>query len=81
MRFVLWFVLAAVGIIVGAGYMLWLYQRMFFGETNPALSGLRDMDMRELFTLIPLVVLVFWKMPTTTRERMVSRTMEWLRRV
>jgi NADH-quinone oxidoreductase subunit M len=53
-------VLAAVGIIVGAGYMLWLYQRMFFGETNPTLSGLRDMDMRELFTLIPLVVLVFW---------------------
>jgi len=53
-------VLAASGIIIGAGYMLWLYQRVFFMETNAKVAGLQDMNMRELITLLPMVVLVFW---------------------
>ncbi len=53
-------VLASTGIIIGAGYMLWLYQRVFFLETNQKIIGLRDMDVRETITLIPMLLLVLW---------------------
>ncbi|HBH61188.1 MAG TPA: NADH-quinone oxidoreductase subunit M [Nitrospiraceae bacterium] len=58
-------VLAATGIILGAGYMLWLYQRIFFQEANPDYdtSGhhpVWDLGLREVITLIPLFVFVFW---------------------
>jgi NADH-quinone oxidoreductase subunit M len=53
-------VLAATGIIIGAGYMLWLYQRVFFMETNPKVAGLSDIDGREMLALLPMVLLVFW---------------------
>ncbi|MBI4822830.1 MAG: NADH-quinone oxidoreductase subunit M [Nitrospirae bacterium] len=52
-------VLAATGIIIGAGYMLWLYQRIFFMETNPKLTEHPDMNLREIITIVPLVALVF----------------------
>lgn len=53
-------VLAATGIIIGAGYMLWLYQRLFFIGVNEKVAGLPDMDMRETITLLPLIILIFW---------------------
>jgi NADH-quinone oxidoreductase subunit M len=53
-------VLAATGVIIGAGYMLWLYQRVFFMETNPKVSGISDIDVREIITLLPMVILIFW---------------------
>ena len=53
-------VLACTGIIIGAGYMLWLYQRVFFMETNIKVAGLTDMGVRETITLIPMLVLVLW---------------------
>jgi NADH-quinone oxidoreductase subunit M len=58
-------VLAATGIILGAGYMLRLYQDIFFGTGNPdyEASGhhpVRDLSIREVITLIPLIVLIFW---------------------
>jgi NADH-quinone oxidoreductase subunit M len=53
-------VLACTGIIIGAGYMLWLYQRIFFMDVNSKIIGLPDMDVRETITLIPLLLLVIW---------------------
>lgn len=53
-------VLGATGIIIGAGYMLWLYQKIFFMEVNKKVMGLSDMDIRETITLIPLIILVLW---------------------
>jgi NADH-quinone oxidoreductase subunit M len=53
-------VLAATGIIIGAGYMLWLYQRVFFMQTNQKVAGLRDVDAREMLTLVPMILLIFW---------------------
>lgn len=53
-------VLGATGIIIGAGYMLWLYQRIFFMDVNKKVAALPDMDTRETITLIPLLLLVFW---------------------
>jgi len=53
-------VIASLGIILGAGYMLWLYQRVAFGKiTNPHNEHLTDMNMREVAAALPLVVLVF----------------------
>jgi NADH-quinone oxidoreductase subunit M len=58
-------ILAATGIILGAGYMLWLYQRVFFQTPNPdyEASGqhpVRDLDLREVIVLVPLIVFIFW---------------------
>ncbi len=56
-----WAVLAATGIVLGAAYMLWLYQRTMFGKlTNPKNEGLKDLNAREIATLVPLVVFSFW---------------------
>jgi NADH-quinone oxidoreductase subunit M len=53
-------VIASLGIILGAGYMLWLYQRVAFGKiTNPHNEHLADMNMREVAAALPLVALVF----------------------
>src|SRR5437868_6347024 len=58
---VLWGVLATTGVILGAAYMLWLYQRVFFGPvTNPANEKLKDLDRRELWQFAPLIFLIFW---------------------
>jgi NADH-quinone oxidoreductase subunit M len=57
----LWTAVAATGIVLGAGYMLWLYQRVMFGKLeNPANQALKDLNLRELATLLPLVALAFW---------------------
>ncbi len=56
-----WAVFAATGIILGAAYMLWMYQRVFFGElSNEKNKDLKDLNLREQWTLIPLVILAFW---------------------
>jgi NADH-quinone oxidoreductase subunit M len=53
--------IAVVGIVLGAAYMLWLYQRVMFGKLdNPANQALPDLNMRELATFIPLIILAFW---------------------
>jgi NADH-quinone oxidoreductase subunit M len=52
---------AALGIILNAGYMLWLYQRMFFGNIeNPKNKNLTDMSGREWAYMTPLVILSLW---------------------
>ncbi|MDT7780098.1 MAG: NADH-quinone oxidoreductase subunit [Acidobacteriota bacterium] len=52
---------AALGIILNAGYMLWLYQRMFFGNIeNPKNEALKDLKGREWAYMIPLLVMSLW---------------------
>jgi NADH-quinone oxidoreductase subunit M len=52
---------AALGIILNAGYMLWLYQRMFFGNIeNPKNRNLPDLSGREWAYMVPLVLLSLW---------------------
>jgi len=53
-------VLAATGIIIGAGYMLWLYQRVFFLETKPKVTGHPDINMREILAVAPMMALSLW---------------------
>src|SRR5512136_19470 len=53
--------IAVLGIVLGAAYMLWLYQRVMFGKLeNPANKAMPDLNLRELATFVPLIVLVFW---------------------
>jgi NADH-quinone oxidoreductase subunit M len=60
-RSIVWAVFAAVGIVLGAAYLLWLYQRVFWGPLdNPANQNLPDVNRRELLTLVPLVILMVW---------------------
>jgi NADH-quinone oxidoreductase subunit M len=50
-------VLAATGVIWSACYLLWMYQRIFYGNvTNPANNSLRDLDARERVSLWPLAI-------------------------
>jgi len=57
----LWAAFAASGIILGAAYMLWLYQRTMFGEVeNPKNLKLTDLNGREIATLAPIIVMCFW---------------------
>ncbi|NOZ24696.1 MAG: NADH-quinone oxidoreductase subunit M [Nitrospirae bacterium] len=53
-------VLAATGIIIGAGYMLWLYQRVFFNGVNDNIARIEPMGFREALPLLVLSVFVFW---------------------
>jgi NADH-quinone oxidoreductase subunit M len=56
-----WSGVAALGIILNAGYMLWLYQRMFFGNVeNPKNESLKDLKRREWAYLLPLVLMSLW---------------------
>jgi NADH-quinone oxidoreductase subunit M len=53
--------IAVLGIVLGAAYMLWLYQRVMFGKIeNPLNQRLPDLNLRELVTFIPLIILAFW---------------------
>ncbi|HUJ80103.1 MAG TPA: NADH-quinone oxidoreductase subunit M [Nitrospiria bacterium] len=52
--------LAALGIILAAVYLLWMVQRVVWGEARPSLERLPDLSWREAVTLVPLVGLVFW---------------------
>ena len=62
-----WTVFAAIGVILSACYMLWLYQRVFFGETPEKVrEKVYDLRPREWAAAIPLVALMVW-MGTVTK--------------
>jgi NADH-quinone oxidoreductase subunit M len=58
---VLWAALGATGVILGAWYMLGMYQRIFHGDPveNEHTLHLTDVDWREIAILVPIVVLMF----------------------
>src|SRR5512146_447599 len=56
-----WAAWAVPGVVLAAAYLLWLYQRVFFGTvTNPKNEKLHDLTPREVATFVPLVVMAFW---------------------
>lgn len=58
---VLYGILAGTGVVWAAAYLLWFTKRFLFGEiTNKENELLSDLNLREIFVLIPMVVLVFW---------------------
>jgi NADH-quinone oxidoreductase subunit M len=73
-------VLAVFGVVLGAWYMLWLFQRVFFGplrepkveHDGEAEEPIQDLSSREIASLLPVVVLIFWigLQPSFFLERM-----------
>ena len=58
---VFWAAWGTLGIVLNAGYFLWLYQRMFFGTIdNPKNEKLPDLSGREWLYMTPLVIMSLW---------------------
>jgi NADH-quinone oxidoreductase subunit M len=56
-----WAAWAVPGVILAAAYLLWLYQRVFFGAvTNPKNEKLHDLTPREIATFVPLIIMALW---------------------
>jgi NADH-quinone oxidoreductase subunit M len=55
-----WAFWCAVGIALGAAYLIWLYQRTMLGEVSEKNSRLPDLSLREIAVFAPLIVCVFW---------------------
>jgi NADH-quinone oxidoreductase subunit M len=56
-----WAVFAAMGVIFSACYMLWLYQRTFFGKASESLAHhMPDLTTREWMAIAPLLILMVW---------------------
>jgi NADH-quinone oxidoreductase subunit M len=68
-----WAVLAATGVILSAVYMLWMFQRVFFGPvTHVENEKLSDLTARERLVFMPILLLIFWLgvMPQPFIDRM-----------
>ena len=53
-------VLATSGVILGAAYMLWMFQRVMLGKvTRPENEKLQDLSAREITVLVPMVIMIF----------------------
>jgi NADH-quinone oxidoreductase subunit M len=48
------------GVVLGAAYFLWAYQRIFFGQLNPKYEKIPEINAREIFTLAPLALLTLF---------------------
>lgn len=57
-RFQTYVVIGSLGILLGAAYLLWMFMRVFLGPLNEEYKDLKDMNFREVFTLMPLCALV-----------------------
>jgi len=56
-----WAAIAALGVILSACYMLWLYQRTFLGETPDHVKHhMHDLNTREMVAIAPLLLLMLW---------------------
>ncbi len=52
-------IVAATAVVLGAAYMLWMVQKVFFGQlTHQENLGLKDMNPREVLAAIPFLVLI-----------------------
>jgi len=56
-----WAAFAVTGVILGAAYLLWLYQRTMLGQvTNGKNLTIPDMSLREMATFAPLIAWAIW---------------------
>ena len=54
-------IIAASAVILAAVYLLWMFQRVFFGEvTNPSNEQVADLNWREVAVLAPLILFIVW---------------------
>ena len=75
--------LAATGVILGASYMLWMVQRVFFGPLVQVENArLQDLNGRELATALPFVVmvLVMGVLPGFFLDRLQTSSQQYMAR-
>jgi NADH-quinone oxidoreductase subunit M len=60
-------ILSALGVIMAAVYILYMFQKMFLGPQGEIVEevkkhghGIRDLNWREIATVVPLLILIFW---------------------
>jgi len=53
-------VFAGLTIILSAVYVLWMYQRVMFGSVTAATEDFKEITIREIIVLIPLIIMIFW---------------------
>ena len=77
-------IIGALGVILAAVYMLWMYQRVMFGEvTHEANKQLTDLTLREVIVLVPVVLAIVWigMYPQPFLKRMEASTRAIVERV
>jgi NADH-quinone oxidoreductase subunit M len=77
-------VIGAVGVILAAVYLLWMYQRVMFGEvTHEENRHLEDLNLREIVVLVPVVLVIVWigTYPQPLLKRMEASTRAIVERV
>ena len=53
--------IAVIGVMLGASYLLWMYQRMMFKElSNPENKKLKDLNAREITIMLPMLFFIVW---------------------
>ncbi|MBI5902066.1 MAG: NADH-quinone oxidoreductase subunit M, partial [Deltaproteobacteria bacterium] len=53
--------IAVIGVVLGPIYILGMCRKVILGGvTNPENKGLKDLNAREIFTLIPIIILILW---------------------
>jgi NADH-quinone oxidoreductase subunit M len=75
-------VVGTTGVIGAAVYLLWSYQRVFFGRLeNPENKNLRDLSVREWAVLVPIILLIVWigVYPNTFLEKSAASTRQIVR--
>ena len=75
---------AATGLVLGAGYMLWLYARVMFGEVvHKDVAEMQDLGGREFFFFLPLVIAVLWLgiYPSTLTKPLAPSVLKLLEQV
>jgi NADH-quinone oxidoreductase subunit M len=57
-----WFAgIATLGVILAAAYLLKMFEKSFMGEiTKEENKTLKDLNLREILTMVPLLILIFW---------------------
>jgi NADH-quinone oxidoreductase subunit M len=53
-------IISTLGILLGAGYMLWTLQRIFLGPLNEKWASLPDLDKREYIMFVPLSLIIIF---------------------
>jgi NADH-quinone oxidoreductase subunit M len=67
---------STIGILLNAAYFLWAFQRVFFGKLNEKYTDIPEINKRELFTVIPLLIItLFFGIYPAPYLDMISSTM------
>jgi NADH-quinone oxidoreductase subunit M len=51
-------IVAAIGVVLAAGYILWMLQRVFYGQPQPQFNAVRDADNLEKVYMVAFVILI-----------------------